>query len=106
MVTGDGEHLPGVQTVLDPEPVDQLLVLLLGLAVPDDRDDEVVQDHRNVRGDDPGVVRDPAGKLLQRGQSLEVNCRVTSPHLRVLLLEISKVERLAGENGSIMRGLI
>ena len=65
MVTGDGEHLPGVQTVLDPEPVDQLLVLLLGLPSPHLRHHEVVQDPGEVRVDDlPGRLCDPVGEVL------------------------------------------
>ena len=58
------KQLAGVDTVDKPVRVDQLLVLLLGLAVPHDRDYQVVQDNRDVRADDPGVVSDPARKLL------------------------------------------
>ena len=67
VVISHWEHLASVKAFFQPELVHQMLVLLLGLAIPHFRDYEVVQDDCEVRGDVAGMICDPSSKFLIRG---------------------------------------
>ena len=60
-----GQQFSGVQAVVYPVLVDDLVVPLLGLAAPEYRDYEEVQYSGEVRENDlPGSLRDPVSEIL------------------------------------------
>ena len=66
MLVRHGQEFPCVQAVVNPVLVNQVVVLLLGLAAPHYRDYHIVQHSGEVGVDDvPGGLRDPISEVLR-----------------------------------------
>ena len=83
------EQLPGIQTVLYPELVDKLPVLLLGLPAPDLGHDEEVEDAGEVRVHDVSSgFCDPVSQVLARLEYFSIIMgRVISIYLSELVVK-------------------
>ena len=90
VVVRHGQEFPCVQAVVNPVLVNQLVVLLLGLAAPQYRDYQIVQHSGEVGVDDvPGGLGDPVSEIL-----------------RGLLVEPSDVELFTRQKGKDLTDIL